>query len=58
MEKRPLSPDQEKAVMSNNRHIRILAGAGAGKTETLTGRILYLLLCQHVEPERLLLLLY
>jgi len=29
--KRPLSPDQEKAVMSNNRHIRILAGAGAGK---------------------------
>jgi len=51
--KRPLSPDQEKAVMSNNRHIRILAGAGAGKTETLTGRILYLLLCQHVEPEKI-----
>jgi UvrD/REP helicase N-terminal domain len=33
---KPLSPNQRKAVLSSNQHIRIIAGAGAGKTETLT----------------------
>ncbi|AGB05080.1 DNA/RNA helicase, superfamily I [Aciduliprofundum sp. MAR08-339] len=47
----PLSPAQKSAVESSAKHIRILAGAGAGKTETLTRRILYLLLCKNVEPD-------
>lgn len=52
-ERKPLSSEQEKAVISESRHIRILAGAGAGKTETLTRRILYLLLCNNVDPEKI-----
>ncbi len=49
----PLSPDQKKAVLSDSEHIRILAGAGAGKTETLTRRILYLLLYKDVDPSKI-----
>lgn len=49
--KKPLSADQRKAVESEKSHIRILAGAGAGKTETLTRRMLYLLLYKEIDPE-------
>ena len=45
-----LSPDQMNAVLSRSRHNRIIAGAGAGKTETLTRRIVYLILAEGVEP--------
>jgi DNA helicase-2/ATP-dependent DNA helicase PcrA len=38
-----LTPDQRKAVESARRFVRVVAGAGTGKTETLTRRILYLL---------------
>jgi len=47
---KPLSDDQKKAVLSEKRHVRIIAGAGAGKTETLTRRIAYLLLYKDVDP--------
>jgi DNA helicase-2/ATP-dependent DNA helicase PcrA len=45
-----LSKDQEKAVLSKSKYNRIIAGAGAGKTETLTRRIVYLILAEGVEP--------
>ncbi|MBT0160955.1 ATP-dependent helicase, partial [Candidatus Bathyarchaeota archaeon A05DMB-2] len=45
-----LSPDQKEAVLSSSRYNRVIAGAGAGKTETLTRRIVYLLLAEGVEP--------
>lgn len=38
-----LSPEQLKAVSSDSTAIRMSACAGSGKTETLTGRIIYLL---------------
>jgi len=47
---KPLSPNQRRAVLSNKRHIRIIAGAGAGKTETLTRRIVYHLIYEEVDP--------
>ncbi len=45
-----LSTEQKKAVKSTYRNIRVIAGAGAGKTETLTRRIAYLLLTGGAEP--------
>ena len=45
-----LSEDQRKAVLSESRYNRIIAGAGAGKTETLTRRIVYLLAVKEVPP--------
>lgn len=50
---KPLSAKQREAVVSNNRYVRIMAGAGAGKTETLTRRIAYLLLIENVQPSEI-----
>jgi len=47
---KPLSPNQRRAVLSGRRHIRIIAGAGAGKTETLTRRIVYHLIYDEIDP--------
>lgn len=49
-EPKKLSDSQKAAVLSNKDHIRIIAGAGAGKTETLTRKIVYLLLIEKVDP--------
>jgi len=49
-EPRPLSDSQKGAITSINPYIRIIAGAGAGKTETLTRKIVSLLLVDRAEP--------
>lgn len=48
-----LSEEQERAVTSDARHVRIVAGAGAGKTETLSRRIVYLLLVEGCQPSEI-----
>lgn len=45
-----LSDTQKEAVLSQSAHLRIIAGAGAGKTETLTRKIVHLLLVEKVAP--------
>ncbi len=49
-EPHPLSDSQREAVLAEARYTRLIAGAGAGKTETLTRRILYLLFVKQVPP--------
>lgn len=49
-EPRPLSESQQGAIISDSHHIRMIAGAGAGKTETLTRKIVSLLLVDRIEP--------
>jgi len=45
-----LSDDQQRAVLSKSRYIRIIAGAGAGKTETLARKIAHVILVEKVKP--------
>ncbi|MCX9010164.1 MAG: ATP-dependent DNA helicase [Candidatus Methanoperedens sp.] len=48
-EPKKLSDSQRAAVLSNKDYIRIIAGAGAGKTETLTRKVVYHLLYDQVD---------
>lgn len=45
-----LSKDQIKAVTSSAKYLRIVAGAGAGKTETIARKIAYILLIENIKP--------
>ena len=46
-----LNQNQYKAATSQSQYLRIVAGAGTGKTKTLTCRIAYLI-SQGRKPER------
>jgi DNA helicase-2/ATP-dependent DNA helicase PcrA len=49
-----LNPVQQKAVASDKKHLLILAGAGSGKTRTLTYRIAYLIHRRKVDAGHIL----
>ena len=38
-----LNVNQQKAILTDHQHVRIIAGAGSGKTRVLTERIAYLI---------------
>ncbi len=49
-----LNPEQKKAVLQTEGPVLILAGAGSGKTKTLTHRIAYLVDEKKISPESVL----
>lgn len=49
-----LNPNQKEAVLSENKYLRIIAGAGSGKTRVLTSRITHLIQEKGVQPNRIL----
>ncbi|HAS24264.1 MAG TPA: DNA helicase IV [Vibrio sp.] len=57
-ESSPLNLSQQYAVLMNDDHNLILAGAGSGKTSVLTARVAYLLQSHQAQAEELLLLAF
>ena len=49
-----LNEQQYKAVTSNSRNVRIIAGAGSGKTRVLTTRIVYVIRNWGIDPRKVL----
>lgn len=49
-----LNENQKLAVTSEFSHLRIVAGAGSGKTRVLTMRIVYLIEQKHIRPSNIL----
>ena len=45
---------QRKVVLSNDRAVLVVAGAGSGKSLTIIGKIVYLIKCCHIKPEEIL----
>jgi len=50
----PFNDEQKKAIISDNKHILCLAGAGSGKTTVLTKRIEFLVKHCAVDPKKIL----
>ncbi|MGF1756081.1 DNA helicase IV [Vibrio makurazakiensis] len=57
-ESSPLNVSQQYAVLINDDHNLILAGAGSGKTSVLTARVAYLLQSHQAQASELLLLAF
>jgi DNA helicase-2/ATP-dependent DNA helicase PcrA len=49
-----LNPKQWQAVSTESSYVRIIAGAGSGKTRVLTFRLAYLIKEKHIFPEQIL----
>lgn len=52
--KNELNENQYKAVTSDAQYLRIIAGAGSGKTRVLTYRIAYLIEQMNIFPNKIL----
>ncbi|WP_325892413.1 DNA helicase IV [Grimontia sp. NTOU-MAR1] len=58
VESSPLNDSQRQAVLMDDNHNLLLAGAGSGKTSVLMARAQYLVASQQTEPSRILMLAF
>ncbi len=58
IEPHPLSPRQVEAILHDEDHALVVAGAGTGKTSTIVGKVAYLLKCGLVQRREILALAY
>ncbi len=58
LESSPLNLSQQQAVLLNDDHNLVLAGAGSGKTSVLTARVAYLLQSHLAQAEEMLLIAF
>ncbi|WP_438883249.1 UvrD-helicase domain-containing protein, partial [Bacillus cereus group sp. Bce013] len=58
LESSPLNVSQQQAVLINDDHNLVLAGAGSGKTSVLTARVAYLLQSHLAQADELLLVAF
>ena len=49
-----LDEDQRKAVLTDEDHCLVIAGAGAGKTTTVAAKVKYLVEKKHINPKQIL----
>ena len=49
-----LDHQQQSVILSENKHLLVVAGAGSGKTLTIIGKIFYLVKYKRVDPEEIL----
>ncbi|MFA6183894.1 MAG: UvrD-helicase domain-containing protein [Parcubacteria group bacterium] len=49
-----LNPSQKEAVISTDGPVLVIAGAGSGKTKTLTHRVVYLIKEKNISPQNIL----
>ena len=49
-----LSERQQEAVLTDDKRVLVLAGAGAGKTSTIIKKIIYFVFEKHVKPSKIL----
>ncbi|MEA5425401.1 ATP-dependent DNA helicase [Arcicella lustrica] len=55
------SKNQQEAIITNDKHLRIIACAGSGKTTTVAGKVAYLLDCKNgfdIKPENIIAFTY
>ncbi|HNT67465.1 MAG TPA: UvrD-helicase domain-containing protein, partial [bacterium] len=58
LEKFPLNPKQREAIVRDEDHVLVIAGAGTGKTSTLIGKAIYLLKTGRARPDDVLILTF
>ncbi|MEZ8144545.1 DNA helicase IV [Enterovibrio norvegicus FF-33] len=58
IESSPLNPSQRQAVLMDDNHNLLLAGAGSGKTSVLMARTQYLVASEQTTPERIVMLAF
>lgn len=58
IDKKSLDNDQREAIVTDEDNELIIAGAGCGKTLTLSGKVQYLLKCKNIDPKKILLISY